>query len=193
MVRRVPAAPRERLITRYENRKLYEPAARRYVTLAEIRTMVAEGDEVHVHDRKSGEDLTAQILAQILLDQLKDRTASIPRQVLVGLVRLSAGQSGWGEWPHPQHLAERVRGEAERIATGLLARGRLTLDEAASLRHEIAHALQAALGERGGAGGVGPALRTLQTKLETLQSDLAPPPRRRAPKPRRRTPGRRET
>lgn len=180
-------APRERQIRRYDNRKLYEPAERRYVTVADVAAMVASGDEVHVQDQKSGQDLTSQVLAQALLDQLKDRTASIPRQVLVALIRLSAGKGAWGDWPDPQHAASRVRSEAERIATGLLARGRLTIDEALSLRQEIAQSMQTAVSdtqraiedrvrglfERGDRQrGVNPALHKLDERLTSLGSDL---------------------
>jgi polyhydroxyalkanoate synthesis repressor PhaR len=175
-----------RRIKRYDNRKLYEPAERRYVTVADVGAMVAAGDDVHVEDQKSGQDLTSQVLAQFLLDQLKDRTASIPRQVLVALVRLSAGK-GSAEWPEAHQAAGRVRAEAERIASGLLARGRLTLDEALGLRQEIAHSMQSALGEtqraietrvRGlferapRADAVHPALETLGHKLEDLGTSI---------------------
>jgi polyhydroxyalkanoate synthesis repressor PhaR len=195
----VKHAPATRHITRYDNRKLYEPAARRYVTVADVGAMVAAGDDVDVQDRKTGQDLTSQVLAQVLLDQLKERTASIPRQVLVRLVRLSARQGAWADWPHPQHAAERVRGEAERIAAGLLARGRLTLDEALSLRQEIAQSMQSAVGETqraletrvrnlferpGPDGGVNPALHALGEKLDTLEPDLAPAPGRTKKRPR---------
>ena len=188
-----------RHITRYDNRKLYEPAARRYVTVADVGAMVAAGDDVHVQDQKTGEDLTSQVLAQVLLDQLKDRTASIPRQVLVGLIRLSAGKGAWVDWPHPQHAAERVRGEAERIATGLLARGRLTIDEALSLRQDIAQSMQSTVAdtqrtletrvrglfERAGPqGGVNPALHALGRKLDTLEPGLVATPGRTKTRPR---------
>lgn len=199
-VKHATPAARLRAIKRYDNRKLYEPAARRYVTVADVGAMVAAGDEVHVHDQKSGEELTSQVLAQVLLDQLKDRTASIPRQVLVGLIRLSAGKGAWADWPHPQHAAERVRGEAERIATGLLARGRLSIDEALSLRQEIAQSMQSAVGEtqrtletrvRGlferasPDEGVNPALHALKQKLDTLEPDLVKVPGRSKTRPRR--------
>ncbi len=179
-----------REIRRYDNRKLYEPATRRYVTVAEIGAMVAQGDEVEVREQKTGEDLTSQVLAQVLLDRLRGRAASIPRQVLVALVRLAAGTGAALDWPEPQQAAQRVRHEAERIATGLLARGRLSIDEALGLRQEIAHAMQSALldtqhavegrvrglfahADRGHA--VKPALQALGKKLETLESDLTRP------------------
>ena len=80
----------ERVIRRYDNRKLYDPAARRYVTVEDVAEMVSAGEDVKVVDQKSGEDLTNVILAQVLLDRLKDKTAVVPRQVLVRLVRLTS-------------------------------------------------------------------------------------------------------
>ena len=123
------------VIRRYDNRKLYDVAARRYVTLDELQALVAGGEEVTVLDQKTGEDLTSLTLAQILLEGLRQRTARIPRL----LAQLSASEPAR---PGPA-LADgpgggaAAREEAERIAGGLLARGRLTLDEAMALRHEI--------------------------------------------------------
>ena len=48
----------ERVIKRYENRKLYDPQARRYVTLEGLGELVARGEDVRVVDQKTGEDLT---------------------------------------------------------------------------------------------------------------------------------------
>lgn len=178
---------RQRRIKRYDNRKLYEPAARRYVTVAEIGAMVAAGDDVHVEDQKSGQDLSSQVLAQVLLDQLKERAASIPRQVLVALVRLSLAKDAPAGWPEAQHGVARARAEAERIAAQLMARGRLTLDEALGLRQEIAQALQSALGDTQQAvetrvrglferahrdGDVQPALQGLGRRLDDLGTRL---------------------
>lgn len=131
------ATPRR--IRRYANRKLYDVEARRYVTLEELGAFVARGHEIEVTDQKTGEDTTGLTLAQCLLEGLKERTARIPRQVLVRLVRLGARPaSAWAGWVGPQEAAARAREEVERIVGGLLARGRLTLEEAMSLRQEVA-------------------------------------------------------
>jgi polyhydroxyalkanoate synthesis repressor PhaR len=123
-------------VRRYGNRKLYHVGRRRYITLDEIATLVARGEEVAVVDRKTGEDLTSLTLAQILLEGQRQRTARIPRPLLVQLVRLSAGAAG-GSWPRPKEVAQQARREAERIVGGLLARGRLSLEEALALRQEL--------------------------------------------------------
>jgi polyhydroxyalkanoate synthesis repressor PhaR len=138
-----PAPPPVRSIRRYDNRKLYDVQARRYVTLEELSRLVARGEEVHVADQRTGEDITTVVLAQVVLESLKQRTASIPHQVLSRLIRLgSATGPAVPEWAEAQDAAGRARREAERIVSGLVARGRLGLDEALALRQEIAASAQ---------------------------------------------------
>jgi len=133
-----PGQTAERVITRYGNRKLYDPGARAYVTLADLARALAAGTDIKVVDQKSGEDMTTVVLAQIILEGIKERTASIPRQVLTRLIRLGLGPSAaWGDLAGPQQAAARAKTEAERIVSNLLARGRLTLDEGLALRQEI--------------------------------------------------------
>ena len=131
-----PAAPRP--IRRYGNRKLYDPGARRYVTLDDVARIVAGGEEVQVLDQKTGEDLTTLTLAQVLLEGVKQEATPIPRQVLVRLIRLAAAPDpAWGDWPEPRDAAGRARAEAERIVSRVLSRGRLSLDDAVSLRQDL--------------------------------------------------------
>jgi polyhydroxyalkanoate synthesis repressor PhaR len=189
-----------RLIRRYENRKLYDPAARRYVTLEDLAGMVASGEEVQVLDQKTGEDLTNLVLAQVVLEGVKEKTAQIPRQVLTRLVRLgvSASERKALAAPPPD-LATRAREEAERIVGGLLARGRLSLEEALGLRQEIARSVNAVVrdAQRGveqaihglveraeREGGVSLSLHALKDKLLTLETYLEP--ERRVPRVARR-------
>jgi polyhydroxyalkanoate synthesis repressor PhaR len=131
-----------RLIKRYDNRKLYDCEGRRYVTLEELGTMVAGGQEVEVRDQRTGEDLTAPTLAQVVLEGLRQRTARIPGQVLSQLIRLGLGPlAGRVAWPGPLDAASRAREEAEKIVGGLLARGRLSLEEGLALRQDIARSV----------------------------------------------------
>jgi len=129
-------------ITRYDNRKLYDATARGYVTLDQLRARVVAGEDLEVVDQKTGEDLTTLTLAQVLLEGLRGSTARVPRQVLAHLIRLAFGPAlGWGEGRGPSEAAARARQEAERIAGGLLAKGRLTLDDATALRHELSQSV----------------------------------------------------
>jgi len=55
-------------LKKYPNRRYYDMSRSRYVTLEEIFTLIQAGYEIHVTDSKTGEDITAKVLAQILLD-----------------------------------------------------------------------------------------------------------------------------
>jgi len=191
--RNVPAAGR--LIRRYDNRKLYDTRERRYVVLGELARMVGQGEDVRVEDQRTGEDLTAVVMAQVILEGVKERTTRIPGQVLARLIRLGFGSPRRrAKWTEPAPAAAQVRQEAERIVAGLLSRGRLTLDEGLALRQEIAGAVQRLVAEaqRGleagvqrlldGTGGeVHPSLDGLRERLLSLETHLADPsaPRRR--------------
>ncbi len=132
------ALPGPRPIRRYGNRKLYDPQTRRYVTLEGLARLVAEGHEIEVTDQATGEDLTSLTLAQVLLEGVKQGASRIPRQVLTRLIRIAAGPAtAWGEWPEPKDTASRARKEAELIVARALVRGRLSLDDAVSLRQDV--------------------------------------------------------
>jgi polyhydroxyalkanoate synthesis repressor PhaR len=193
-----PAAA-ERVIRRYENRKLYDVQARRYVTLDGVAALVSAGNEVRVLDQRTGEDITTVVLAQVVLEGIKERTASIPHQVLTRIIRLGSGKGGgFAEWLDPQEASARALREAERIVSGLVARGRLTLDEALTLRQEITGSFQRLVAEA--QAGIHsrlrrlldvdkdprahPALHALQERLTTFEALLGPP---RAPARRRST------
>jgi polyhydroxyalkanoate synthesis repressor PhaR len=74
-------------IQRYPNRRLYDRAHRRYVTLAEIEELVRLGRVVKVQDSKTGEDLTRQILTQILLERHPEKMELFPVALLHALLR----------------------------------------------------------------------------------------------------------
>ena len=50
--------PGGRLIKRYANRKLYDTAASRYVTLEELALMLQEGEDLRIIDNQTKADIT---------------------------------------------------------------------------------------------------------------------------------------
>ena len=74
-------------IRRYPNRRLYDRSRRRYVTLGDIEELVRTGHDVEVHDSKTAEDLTRQILTQILLERHPDKMEMFPVAMLHGILR----------------------------------------------------------------------------------------------------------
>jgi polyhydroxyalkanoate synthesis repressor PhaR len=75
------------VIKRYSNRKLYDTQESRYVTLEEIEEMIRGGKEISVVDASSGEDLTSVTLAQIILENERNRRAALPSAFLHQLVK----------------------------------------------------------------------------------------------------------
>ena len=78
-----------RKIKRYGNRKFYDAAAKRYVTLSDIADIVRSGEEVQVIDHATGRDITAQVMVQILTKA--SRSTPLPLSLLTAMVRGSEG------------------------------------------------------------------------------------------------------
>ncbi len=76
-----------RLIKRYGSRKLYDTEESRYVSLEEIGRWVRAGQEIRVVDNDSSEDVTAQTLTQVILDEGKRGTSFPPSEILHMLIR----------------------------------------------------------------------------------------------------------
>jgi polyhydroxyalkanoate synthesis regulator protein len=135
-----------RLITRHANRKLYDSSARRYVSLADVVDLVVSGASVRVVEHPSGEDATPRVLAQALVDLIKRRARSLPAGLMETLLRLAGGTPSRtlarAGGPAPiKEFAERGRREAEAIATRLVSRGRLGIEEALHVRKEVEEAI----------------------------------------------------
>lgn len=192
--------PMPRLITRHTNRKLYDPTAKRYVSLADIVDLVVAGESVRVIEHPGGEDSTPRILAQALVDLVKRRASSLPFGLMETLLRLAGGAKlSQPETAPIKDLAERGRKEAEVIALRLVARGRLGIEEALHLRKDVEAAIhrgvqaaEAATRRTVPALQPGRAVRTiagLARELKALESIVArpaPTPSQPAP-PKRRT------
>lgn len=78
-----------RRIKRYNNRKLYDTESSEYVSLSDIAELVRGGETVKVVDNNTGEDLTAQTLTQIILEEGKQGREVIPSDLLHELLRRS--------------------------------------------------------------------------------------------------------
>ena len=75
-----------RVIKRYSNRKLYDTKDSRYVTLLQIAEMVRTGEEVQIIDNNTKDDLTEVTLAQIIYEEKKANSRTVPLQTLKELI-----------------------------------------------------------------------------------------------------------
>ena len=81
------AAPRERVIKKYPNRRLYDTATSTYITLAEVKQLVIDGEPVVVRDAKGGDDLTRSILLQIILEEEAGGAPMFTEAALANIIR----------------------------------------------------------------------------------------------------------
>ncbi len=75
-------------IKKYANRRLYDTESSAYITLDKLALMVREGREFEVVDAKSGEDITRQVLTQIIVDEEARGATMLPINFLKQLIGL---------------------------------------------------------------------------------------------------------
>ena len=77
----------QRVIKKYPNRRLYDTTTSTYITLAEVRQLVMDHQNVVVRDAKTGEDLTRSILLQIILEEEAGGAPMFTEAVLANIIR----------------------------------------------------------------------------------------------------------
>ncbi len=77
----------QRVIKKYPNRRLYDTKTSSYVTLTEIKQLVMQGQVFVVRDAKTGEDLTRNLLLQIILEEESAGAPMFTEAVLANIIR----------------------------------------------------------------------------------------------------------
>lgn len=136
-----------RLIKRYGSRKLYDTENSSYVSLEELAGWIREGQQLQVVDNKSGDDVTAAILTQIISEEGRKGKSILTPSFLHDLIRIGENTLKAGE---------EVVGKAKDGATDFVQRSISKLKpggpigdaraEMASLRERL-DALESALEE----------------------------------------------
>lgn len=77
-----------RILRKYSNRRLYDTSRSCYVTLEDVKELVLSGEAFQVQDSKTGQDLTRNILLQIISEQEAEGHGTLlTNQVLQQLIR----------------------------------------------------------------------------------------------------------
>lgn len=102
-------------IKKYANRRLYNTATSTYVTLDDLAEMVKQGSDFVVNDAKSGEDITHQVLTQIIFEQENKGENLLPIPFLRQLIRFY-GDSMQGVVPSFLELSlDQLAGEQNKF------------------------------------------------------------------------------
>src|SRR3982751_4806852 len=75
-------------IKKYANRRLYDTESSAYITLDRLAQMVREGRDFEVIDAKTGEDITRQVLTQIIVEEEARGATMLPINFLKQLIGL---------------------------------------------------------------------------------------------------------
>ena len=80
------------IIKKYANRRLYDTESSTYITLERLAQMVRQKREFKVVDAKSGEDITRQVLTQIIMDEEARGAEMLPVNFLRQLIGMYGDQ-----------------------------------------------------------------------------------------------------
>lgn len=75
-------------IKKYANRRLYDTESSTYVTLDRLAQMIRDGRDFQVVDARSGEDITHQVLTQIIVEEEARGTTMLPVNFLRQLISM---------------------------------------------------------------------------------------------------------
>lgn len=76
------------VIKKYSNRRLYNTGTSCYITLEDLRNMVKRGEAFEVRDAKTNDDLTRNVLTQIIFEQELKGYNILPISFLRNLISL---------------------------------------------------------------------------------------------------------
>jgi polyhydroxyalkanoate synthesis repressor PhaR len=75
------------LFKKYPNRRIYNTEKSEYVSLVQLGDLIKDGKDVKVVEVKTGEDVTAFTLTQIILEKAKKKNTLLPVPLLHLIIR----------------------------------------------------------------------------------------------------------
>ena len=81
----------ERIIKKYPNRRLYDTERSKYITISDVRSMVLSGVRFKVIDSNTKENITRQILMQIIIEEEAAGKPLFSADMLSQLIRFYGG------------------------------------------------------------------------------------------------------
>jgi polyhydroxyalkanoate synthesis repressor PhaR len=108
-----------RKIKKYANRKLYDTIDKQYISMEQLAELIRLGESVSVMDNQTGEDITVQILSQLLSKERKRHDSEMVSDILSQMLRRGGStladyaRRTTSRWQEAVHVAEE---EIERIA-----------------------------------------------------------------------------
>lgn len=80
------------LIKKYPNRRLYNTETSSYITINDVAELIKAGHRVEVQDVNTGDDVTALVLTQIIMDKAKKNQEILPVSLLHLVIQFGENQ-----------------------------------------------------------------------------------------------------
>ena len=84
------------VLKKYANRRIYDTERSAYITLEQVCELIKGGRQVSVIDARTGEDVTAFILSQIIVEEAKNKNILLPVPFLHLVIQY--GENALGEF-----------------------------------------------------------------------------------------------
>lgn len=129
------------LIKRYQNRKLYNTQAKKYITLEELEELIKRKQDIVVIDNKTKQDITATTLSQIIFESEKNRSGFLPSKLLLSLVQSGGDKADelWRNVIQTLGLFHLYDNEMNRKIVNLENEGEITKEIGEQLRKKLLH------------------------------------------------------
>jgi polyhydroxyalkanoate synthesis repressor PhaR len=161
------------IIKKYANRRLYDTESSSYITLERLAEMVRQKREFKVVDARSGEDITHNVLTQIIMDEESRGQTLLPVSFLRQLIGLYGGPV---QSMLPQYLEASLEAyqQGQSQMRDALA-GAFTANPFAELARRNMELFQSAAagGRAAPSGGTGGGQGSREEELERLRAELA--------------------
>ncbi len=76
-----------RTIRKYANRRLYDTETSQYITLEDLKSLIVCGEDVQVRAAKSNQDITREVLLQLVAEQESLGQPILNETILLSLIR----------------------------------------------------------------------------------------------------------
>jgi len=123
-----------RIIKKYANRRLYDTETSQYITLTDLKQLIAHGVKVRIIDAKTKEDISREVLLQLVAEQEALGRPILSEEILTALIRF---------YDHPmQKIATRylevTLGQLQEQQVQLVEQMRSLLESPAELTSRLA-------------------------------------------------------
>ncbi len=130
------------LIKKYANRKMYDTTDKRYISRDQLAELIKKGEEVAIIDNRTGEDLTASVVSQLIGMDSKDKEneRAVSSKILMQLLRKGGGtltdyaKKYVSVWQGALTMAE---DEIDKLVNMLVKNKELSFSEGNRLKEEI--------------------------------------------------------